>query len=506
MPALTPEQVIGVVGAGTMGGGVAQIAAASGHPVRLFDLREDAAGSAISRIDTALARLVVKGRMSQAQRIALTSRIQPCNDVAQLGDCALVIEAVAEELAVKRAVFSDLEQVTGPDAILASNTSSLSITAIAAELKRPERLVGMHFFNPVPLMNLVEVITGLRTDEGVIDSVFATATAWGKHPVRARSTPGFIVNRVARPFYAEALRAIQEQATDVATLDAIMRDCGGFRMGPLELTDLIGQDVNFAVTCAVFNAFYQDPRFTPSLVQQELVLGGLLGRKSGRGFYQYSEQVDPIEPRTAAPAAPPQRITMVGDPRPFQALLDPLAGETIEIRHQDSQKQFLEIDERVRLAVTDGRSATQRTADEPGLPWVVLDLALDLDATPRIAIAAADQASEADTAPVIGLLQRLGKAVSVIDDLPGMIVMRTVCMLANEGADAVNQGVCSAAAVDLAMQKGVNYPRGPLAWAQSIGLGSVVQVLDNLAGTYGEDRYRVSPLLRRAVAAGGNLL
>ena len=503
---MAPEQIIGVVGAGTMGGGVAQIAAAAGHPVRLFDLREDAPEAAISGIATALVRLVDKGRMSEAQRIALTGRIQPCNNMAQLGDCALVIEAVTEELTVKRAVFAKLEQVTGPETILASNTSSLSITTIAAELKRPERLVGMHFFNPVPLMDLVEVVTGLRTDQRVADCVSATATAWGKHPVRARSTPGFIVNRVARPFYAEALRAIQEQATDVATLDAIMRDCGGFRMGPLQLTDLIGQDVNFAVTRAVFDAFYQDPRFTPSLVQQELVLGGLLGRKSGRGFYDYREQIDSIEPQTAAPAAAPQRITLAGEPGPFQALLDPLAGETMEIHHQQGQERFLEIDDRVRLAVTDGRSATQRTADEPGLPWVVMDLVLDLGATPRIAIAAADQASEADMGPVIGLFQGLGKAVSVIDDLPGMIVMRTVCMLANAGADAVNQGVCSAEAVDLAMQKGVNYPRGPLAWAQSIGLGNVVRVLDNLAGTYGEDRYRVSPLLRRADAAGGDLL
>jgi 3-hydroxybutyryl-CoA dehydrogenase len=372
------------------------------------------------------------------------------------------------------------------DAILATNTSSLSVTAIASALSRPARLVGMHFFNPVPVMALVEVVSGAATDPAVADAVFATAAAWGKTPVHARSTPGFIVNRVARPFYAEALRLLGEGAADVATLDAIMRESGGFRMGPFELMDLIGHDVNFAVTRSVYDAFFQDPRFTPSLIQQELVAAGYLGRKSGRGFYRYGEDAERPAPASLPPGPRPQRV--IGDP-----LVDLPAGKRVEI------------DGATALALTDGRTATERMAAEGGLPLVLVDLAFDYGRADRLALAVADQAAPGDLARAAGLFQALGKEVSRVDDVPGMIVMRTVCMLANEAADAVNQGVCDAAAVDTAMRLAVNYPRGPLAWAQAIGLERVVTVLANLAAGYGEDRYRVSPLLRRRLFAGGSL-
>jgi 3-hydroxybutyryl-CoA dehydrogenase len=339
----------------------------------------------------------------------------------------------------------------------------------------------MHFFNPVPAMALVEVVSGAATAPEVAESVAATATAWGKTPVHARSTPGFIVNRVARPFYAEALRVLAEGGADPATLDAVMCEAGGFRMGPFELMDLIGHDVNFAVTRSVWKAFFHDPRFTPSLIQQELVDAGHLGRKTGRGFYRYGDAERP------APA------TLPPGPKPRQVVGDLFADGRIEI------------DGLTAVALTDGRTATERMAAEGGLPLVLIDLTLDYSRATRVALAPADQAAPDDLARAAGYFQEQGKAVSRLDDVPGMLVMRTVCMLANEAADAVSQGVCDAAAVDTAMRLGTGYPRGPLAWADAIGLDRVVGVLANLATGYGEDRYRVSPLLRRRMLAGRRL-
>lgn len=492
---------VAVVGSGTMGASIAQVAAAGGHPVLLYDAKPEAPRRAIEGIATALERRVAEGRMRAATRDAVVGRLQPCGQLADLAPAGLVIEAVIEDLEAKRALFRALEGVVGPDAILATNTSSLSVTAIGAALGRPGRLVGMHFFNPAPVMALVEVVSGLATAPAVAEAVFATAAAWGKSPVHARSTPGFIVNRVARPFYAEALRVLSEGAADAATLDAVMRESGGFRMGPFELTDLIGQDVNLAVTRSVYDAFFQDPRFTPSLVQQELVAAGRLGRKSGRGFYQYGPGAERPEPRIAPPGPRPERVTIRGDLGPLDGLAPLLERSGIALRREDGGSGRLEIDG-VAIVLTDGRTATERMATEGGPPLVLVDVALDYATAARVALAPADQTNPGDLARAAGLFQALGRTVSVLDDVPGLIVARTVCMLANEGADAVNQGVCAAEAVDTAMMKGVNYPRGPLAWADALGLPYVVGLLDNLAGTYGEDRYRVSPLLRRRLFSG----
>lgn len=503
MQALQAHQIVGVVGAGAMGAGIAQVAAAAGHPVLLFDVQPQAATRAMDRIHDALQKRVRKGKLAAEDCQALMARISPCDTLESLAEAALVIEAIVEKLDVKRQLFVDLEKIIAPTGILASNTSSISITAIAAALTRPARLVGMHFFNPAPLMALVEIVSGLATDGAVADTVYATASAWGKCPVHASSTPGFIVNRVARPFYAEALRVLQEGAADPATLDAIMREAGGFRMGPFELMDLIGHDVNFAVTRSVFDAYYGDPRFTPSLIQQELVEAGFLGRKSGRGFYDYGDTAQRPEPHTAALADPPQRVRVHGDVGPLEGLLPLLGQAGIEIHRQgsDGEDGWLELDDRLALALSDGRSATERMARDGGKPLVLVDLALDYAQAQRLALAPAHHTSAAELALASGLLQRLGKTVSVIQDVPGMLVARTVCMLANEGADAVNQGVCSVASVDLAMCQGVNYPLGPLAWAERLGLQRVVTLLHNLAASYGEDRYRVSPLLRSAMFA-----
>jgi 3-hydroxybutyryl-CoA dehydrogenase len=509
--ALKKGSVVAVIGSGAMGAGIAQVAAAAGYQVRLFDTRAEAVAKAIAEISKAFAKLVEKGRLSAADADLARARLQPIDSLQDARDAALVVEAVVENLEVKRALFAELEDIVDDGCILATNTSSISVTAIAAKLRRPERLVGMHFFNPVPLMALVEVISGVATEQAVADTVYATAAAWGKNPVHARSTPGFIVNRVARPYYAEALRLLQEQAADPATIDAVLRECGGFRMGPFELMDLIGHDVNFSVTQSVFNAYFGDPRFTPSILQQELVNAGFLGRKSGRGFYRYGE--DAAKPQGQAEAqqdAPaPVRVSRSSDAT--HPVFDPLIGRLAQAGIAVAQPGVQERADwteapalhagRATVFLTDGRSATQRAFDNNQPDTVLFDLLLDPAGATRIALAKADQCSEAAWQAAVGLFQAAGFSVSRLDDVPGMAVMRTVAMLANEAADAVNQGVCSAAAVDIAMQKGVNYPRGPLAWLDEIGVGQVVTVLHNLATVYGEDRYRVSPLLRRKLAA-----
>ncbi|MDB5919138.1 MAG: paaC [Massilia sp.] len=504
--ALPAGSLVAVIGSGAMGAGIAQVAASAGHQVVLYDTRPEAVAKAIADIGKVYLKLVEKGRMNALDADAATTRLRGAGSLAEVRDAALVVEAIVENLEAKRSLFAELETIVGDDCILATNTSSISVTAIAAELRRPQRLAGMHFFNPVPLMALVEVISGLATDPLVAATVFATAAAWGKSPVHARSTPGFIVNRVARPFYAEGLRLLLEQAADPATLDAVMREAGGFRMGPFELMDLIGHDVNFAVTKSVHQAYFGDPRYTPSVLQQEMVNAGFLGRKTGRGFYRYGD--DDVKPAPQAEAVQPRpdAIGVSGPANPIvEAIGQRLAGAGIKVGRQPTGEPQHEVPafhcHGAQVFLTDGRSATERAHANGHADTVLFDLALDYAGATRIALARADGCSDAAYEAVVGLFQAAGFAVSRIDDVPGMVVMRTVAMLANEAADAVNQGVCSAAAVDIAMQKGVNYPRGPLAWTDSIGVRQVVTVLSNLAASYGEDRYRVSPLLRRKLAA-----
>ncbi|MES2742579.1 MAG: 3-hydroxyacyl-CoA dehydrogenase [Pseudomonadota bacterium] len=513
--ALAGTEVVAVVGGGAMGAGIAQVAALAGHRVLLFDSRPQARDRALEHIGRAIGKLVDKGRLTPAAAADAAARLAPAASLAELAGAALVVEAIVENLDAKRALFEALEAVVGDDCILATNTSSLSVTALGATLRSPQRLAGMHFFNPVPQMALVEVVSGLATDRAVADTLFATSAAWGKHPVHARSTPGFIVNRVARPFYAEALRLLGERGADPATIDAILRDCGGFRMGPFELMDLIGHDVNLAVTRSVFQAYYHDPRFTPSVCQQELVDAGFLGRKTGRGFFRYG-------PADAAPPAHQEaaraRPDFVGysvvtgaeaDAGVVGQLARRLRGAGMDLSarklagggQHDAAPAFHCHGAAIYLC--DGRSATERACANGHADTVLFDLAFDYASTPRIALSCADQCQPAAYHAAVGLFQAAGMMVSRLDDVPGMAVMRTVAMLANEAADAVNQGVCSARDVDIAMQKGVNYPRGPLAWADAVGIGQIVTVLANLAASYGEDRYRVSPLLRRKMAGAG---
>jgi 3-hydroxybutyryl-CoA dehydrogenase len=498
MAPLATSVPIAVVGAGTMGTGIAQVAAAAGHRVLLYDGVPGAVEAALARVKAALERAENRGRISADQRTSTFARISACRDLDALAPAGLVIEAIVEDLAAKRKLLETLEVLLGPDAILASNTSSLSITALAAGLQHQGRVVGMHFFNPAPRMALVEVVRGLASDPEAVATVMATAEAWGKTAVEVRSTPGFIVNRVARPFYGEALRALAEGAADVATIDAVMRDAGGFRMGPFELMDLIGLDVNLAVSRQVHEAYHHDPRYTPSLIQRELVEAGRHGRKAGGGFYDHAKGAMAPSPETAPPARPPKEIVVEGELGSAEALLPRFKAAGIGIGRR-SGEGLIRIGQ-LRLVRTDGRGATvwSYMLDRP---VATFDLALDYASCKRLAVARADQTGVDQLQPAIGLLQAAGIEVSVIDDLPGLLVMRTVCMLANEAAEAVQAGVASARAIDTAMRLGVNYPRGPLEWAEAIGLKPVLEVLDHLARTYGEDRYRAAWLLRRKVMA-----
>ncbi len=502
---LPQQAVIAVIGTGAMGAGIAQVAATAGHPVKLLDARPDAAARAVAGIRAQFAKMAEKGKLTATAAEAAGNRLIAVEQLADLADAALVVEAIVENLDAKQKLYADLEAIVGPDCIFGTNTSSISVTAIGAALKRPERLAGLHFFNPAPLMALVEIVSGLATDRAVADTLFASAAAWGKTPVHAKSTPGFIVNRVARPYYAEALRLAQEGAADYATIDACCREAGGFRMGPFELMDMIGHDVNFAVTNSVWRAFYNDQRFLPSLIQQELVDAGFYGKKSGRGFYDYREGAAKPAPQTESVQTPAGKIAIFGESTAADALADRLQHSGLSFsRAPDDDGRIAEIGRAV-LYVTDGRSATQRAAESGVANTVLVDLALDYDKATRLAVAAAEQSEPAAVAAAIGLLQAAGFAVSRFLDVPGLAVMRTVAMLANEAADAVNQGVCSESAADSAMRLGVNYPQGPLAWADQVGVAAIRDVLANLGASYGEDRYRISPLIQRAVFAGRNI-
>ncbi|RTL44264.1 MAG: 3-hydroxyacyl-CoA dehydrogenase [Burkholderiales bacterium] len=461
-----------VVGAGLMGAGIAQVAAQAGHDVALYDTRDGAAEAAKAKLAATLEGLAAKGKLTPEAVAATLARISP---VAALQPADLVIEAIVEHLDIKRTLFAELEALLADEAVIATNTSSISVTALARGMRRPERLVGMHFFNPVPLMKLVEVVSGLGTSPEVAAAIHALAGRWGKTAVYTRSTPGFIVNRIARPYYAEALMLLQDRAATPEVIDACLR-AAGFRMGPCELMDLIGHDTNFAVTNSVFAANFFDRRFTPSLMQQELVDAGWLGRKSGRGFYRYPEGA-PALPPVDTPAPRGGRVVVHGRGALAERFVANLPEAT---RAMDSDWVGLAVDDH-QLRLTDGRRAA-----EFGPGTAVFDLPLALSG---------DIACAGDPGVAAWLL-RLGLTPRSVADVPGLVVARTIAMLVNEAADAVQQGVCDEAGADAAMKLGVNYPAGPFEWRTLWGAASVVALLDRLDQHYRGERYRVSPYLR----------
>ncbi|MFZ4652156.1 MAG: 3-hydroxyacyl-CoA dehydrogenase [Rubrivivax sp.] len=496
-----------VVGAGIMGAGIAQVAAQAGHPVWLHDARDGAAAQAKAKLATSLQALVAKGRLEASAAEAALARIQPVSaGLAEAAGARLVVEAIVENLEAKRALFRELEGLVAPDCVLATNTSSISVTAIANGLKHPQRLVGMHFFNPVPLMKLVEVVSGLQTDCAVAEAIFELSRAWGKVPVHATSTPGFIVNRIARPYYAETLALLLERAATPQVLDACLR-AAGFRMGPCELMDLIGHDTNFAVTNSVYEANFQDKRFMPSLVQREMVAGGLLGRKSGQGFYRYPEGVPALPVAVHEAPATAREVTVHGH-GPVADWLEHAATQALApqgwgpARERDSAWTGLAIDG-ARLVLTDGRTARELARDFGMADVAVFDRPLVQPVAPGIALAyaVAPQAGAQWPEQAAAWLAALGLTPLPVADAPGLVVARTVAMLVNEAADAVLQGVCSPEGANAAMKLGVNYPQGPFEWLAAWSVAGVAGVLQALDAEYRGERYRVSPWLLRAGAA-----
>ena len=476
MAALPKNEIVAVIGAGTMGAGIAQVAAQAGHTVFLYDVVDGAAAKAVARTAAALQKRVADGKLDKDDCAGIVGRMQAAKSMDDLAPAALFIEAIAEDMDIKRKLFAGLEALARPEAILATNTSTLSVTAMAAGLTRPERVVGMHFFNPAQVMKLVEVIRGMASDPAVIDTIEDTAKAWGKVTARSRSTPGFIVNRCARPYYGEALRLLEEGVADAATLDAIMTEAGGFRMGPFALMDLIGNDINYRSTRSVFEAYGADPRYRPSLIQQEMVEAGWLGRKTGRGFYRYDGK-----DAAPAPASEPK-----ADGR-ATALPDNWQSTPVDLGP-------------VTLLPTDGRRAAD-IARQLKRPVAVHDLRFD-DSHKRLVVALSPMA-DAERRDVIASLQTAGFTVTVVADWPGLVVMRTVAMLANEAHEAMLQGVADGDAIDRAMRFGVNYPRGPVEWARLVGPGRIVAVLDAIHAATGDPRYRVAMNLRLAARDGG---
>jgi 3-hydroxybutyryl-CoA dehydrogenase len=514
---------VGIVGAGTMGAGIAQVAAVAGHLVRLVDLRPGAAAAAVATAQDGIRRLAKRDLITGAQAEAASVRVSAVEQLADLAGCEVVIEAIAEDLAAKQALLAELEQVVGDDAPLGSNTSSLSLTALGRALRRPQRLVGLHFFNPAHRMKLVEVVRGDRSDPAYVQLATNLVRCWGKTPVQCVSTPGFIVNRVARPFYGEAQRLLEDGVADAATIDAVLREGGGFPLGPLELTDLIGQDVNLAVATSVWQQTFHDPRYAPTVGQQRLVDAGHLGRKAGRGVYAYdasgrhAEGPVTLDPRTGIAAAPwtaprhlaPGYAVYSEGWNVLTPLLERAEAGGVRILGTQPEDEAPWDDDGcadhggVRLP-SGGRlvETTGETAAGIGEDIVVVDWVGDPETAGRVAIAAAPGARPETIAQGIGLLQAAGLEVSQVDDSPGLVVARTVAMLVNEAADLVHRGEATAADVDVALRLGAGYPRGPLEWGDAIGPSCVVWVLRALHEAVPTGRYRTGRGLDLAAERG----
>jgi 3-hydroxybutyryl-CoA dehydrogenase len=492
MTALDLAGPVAVVGTGTMGQGIAQVALVAGHPVRLYDTAPGRARAAAEAIGTRLDRLVEKDRLTGAERDAARARLRPAGSLAELADSGLVLEAVLERLDVKQQLLRELEDIVPDDCLLATNTSSLSVTAIGGALRNPGRFVGLHFFNPAPLLPLVEVVSGFATDVTSATRAYELARAWGKTPVACADTPGFIVNRIARPFYAEAFAVHEAQAADPATIDAVLRESGGFRMGAFELTDLIGQDVNESVTRSVWEAFFQDVRFTPSLAQRRLVESGRLGRKTGHGWYDHGADGERPEPHTAEKVPPPAYVVAEGDLGPAAELLSLIREAGIQVREdEEDHGTRLVLPGGGQLALADGQTAVEFR------DVVYFDLALDYRRATRIALSHAQDTQTQTLAEATGLFQALGKEVSVIGDVPGLIVARTVARVIDLAHDAVAKGVATEEDIDTAMRQGVNYPLGPFEWSRRLGRSWAYDVLDDLHMRDPSGRYAPSLALYR---------
>ncbi len=482
-------EIVGVVGAGTMGMGIAEVAASHGQKVLVFDVDEAFAHDAHEAMQARLKKRRIRGKITQDEADKICKSIRVVKSIADFLVCDLVVEAIVENLEIKKQLFKELESIVPEGALLASNTSSLSITAIAAALKDPSRLFGLHFFNPAPVMKLVELIQGLQTDPAHLKVAKKLCISWGKKAVVAQSTPGFIVNRVARPFYGEALKMCQEQLASWVEIDAVLTQGAGFRMGPFELMDLIGIDINYSVSQSVFKEMFNDPRYKPSLLQGEMVHANRLGRKTGMGFYDYAEGAIKAKPEYAYSEASFDQI-IVPDEMTF------LSRVFSEFEYDKRKWQGNQIMvSGCQIVLSNGRTAKQ-VEQQTGMPTCVVDLSFDFKKSQCMNLAFGPEVNDFMRNRVVSLINFIGKNAIVVDDQPGLIALRTLVLLINEAADAVFNGVCSAKDVDLAMRFGVNYPKGLLAFAEELGWQHVADSLEHLHQWFGDDRYRLSPYIR----------
>jgi len=487
-----------------MGRGIAQIAAQAGSTVHLYDTNAPAAKAACEFIQSQWARLVEKQRIGESDAQANASRLKIAGTLADLAGCDLVVEAIVERLDVKTQLLKELEAIVSPTAVLASNTSSLSITAIAAGLKHPQRVVGFHFFNPVPLMKVVEVIAGLRTDTAVVQSLCQYARDMGHKPVVAQDTPGFIVNHAGRGYGTEALRIVSEGVADFVTIDRILRDQAGFKLGPFELMDLTGLDVSHPVMESVYHQYFEEARYRPSVITAQRLAGGILGRKTGEGFYKYTEGTAQIAPEMAVPVVdemPPVWLSPRAARRAELLLLLKTLGARIETGQSPSPQALT-------LVAPLGFDITTVAVVERLDParTVGIDMLVD-DAVTKRRVLATNPATRADMRDAAhALFARDGKAVSVIRDSGGFVTQRVVAQIVNIASDICQQGICSPVDLETAVTLGLGYPQGPLAMGNLYGPTNVLEVLFNMQTVYGDQRYRPSPWLRRRGAIGLSLL
>ncbi|CAI3113982.1 3-hydroxyadipyl-CoA dehydrogenase [Acinetobacter calcoaceticus] len=490
---------IAVIGSGTMGIGIAQLAIVNGHSTILYDLDAQKAQQAARGLGQTFKKLVEKSKLTQQQADEALARLIVVHQIEALRDADLVIEAVVEKKEVKQSLFKQLAEICSEQTIFASNTSSISVTAISAGIAHPERVVGLHFFNPAPVMKLVEIVQGLKTPNSLCLALKNLMLSWKKIPVLTKSTPGFIVNRIARPFYAEGFRALQEQVTSYDQLDYALKQCGGFAMGPCELTDLIGQDVNFSVTQSVYQEFFFEPRYRPSLIQKELVDAGAWGRKSKQGFYTYNEknQYETFQPQAVVAKPVDARIQLKGTWSQLPAFLTRLglkSGFVID-------DNILQIDD-IDLRLSQGESANINYLSRK---VVLMDWHHDFEQAQALVLSHNELCEASDLAKVEAYFAQFGMSVMWVKDHPALLTLRTIALLINEACEASLHGVASLEDIDNAMKYGVNYPKGPYQWLTQMGGAYVLQTLNNLYALYGEEKYRASIYLKQYVAKTQNI-
>lgn len=494
---------LGLVGTGVMGAGIAQIAAQAGVTVRLFDARDGAAQAARDNLSTTFAKLVSKGKIDQQAMDAALANLQVAGVIDDLKGCDLIVEAIVENLDAKRGLLQELEGIVSPTCILATNTSSLSVTAIATGCQHPERVAGLHFFNPVPLMRVVEVIDSLATAPAVGDALLALVARIGHRGVRAKDTPGFIVNHAGRAYGTEALKMLDEGIAERGDIDRILRDGAGFRMGPLELLDLTGLDVSHPVMESIYNQFYQEPRYRPSALTRQMLVGGRLGRKTGHGFYQYEngQLINGPQPQPvpAVQQQPPVWIATENseDYERLSALVIDL-GAHLEHAAQPSPEALC-------LLAPYGRDATSACVrfDTDPARTLCIDLLTDLSRHRTLMQNPLTSPAMRDAAHA--LFATDGAGVTVIGDSVGFVAQRTLAMVVNLACDIAQQRIASVDDIDQAVHLGLGYPHGPLAWGDALGPRRILTILQRMSELTHDPRYRPSPWLRRRAMLGVSL-